>query len=112
MSDAQNDSVGERPSASSMQGVVEDWASFDVRASGPPMSAVERYIAPPEVHPAISDLLVELQQSLAEPVRGITSDGTVIAGLQGTAGRTSTAVIREPVDKPATMPVTSQSSGC
>ena len=90
------DSVGERSSATSMEGVVEDWTSFDVRASGPPMSAVEPFIAPPEVQPAINDLLVELQQSLAEPVRGITCDGTVTPGLfTGTADRTSTAKIRE-----------------
>jgi hypothetical protein len=79
-----------------MEGVVEDWTSFDVRASGPPMSAVEPFIAPPEVQSAINDLLVELQQSLAEPVRGITCDGTVTPGLfTGTAGRTCTAKIRE-----------------
>jgi hypothetical protein len=64
-----------------MEGVVEDWTKFDVRAGGPPMSAVEPFIAPPEVQPAINDLLVELQQSLAEPVRGITCDGTVTPGL-------------------------------
>jgi hypothetical protein len=74
---------------------MSDWTEFGLRHL-PTMSAVEPFSPPPEMAPVIEGLMAVVQQSLAVPVRGITSDGVVIPGLfTSTAGRTSTGAIRE-----------------
>ena len=74
---------------------MSDWTEFGLRHL-PTMSAVEPFSSPPEMAPVIEGLMAVVQQSLAVPVRGITSDGAVIPGLfTSTAGRTSTGAIGE-----------------
>lgn len=74
---------------------MSDWTEFGLRHL-PTMSAVEPFSSPPDMAPVIEGLMADVQQSLAVPVRGVTSDGAVIPGLfTSTAGRTSTGAIRE-----------------
>ena len=59
---------------------MRDWTEFGLRHL-PTMSAVEPFSAAPEMAPVIEGLLAVVQQSLALPVRGITSDGAAIPEL-------------------------------
>ena len=59
---------------------MSDWTEFGLRHL-PTMSAVEPTSSPPDMAPAIEGSMADVQQSLAVPVRGITSDGAVIPGL-------------------------------
>lgn len=78
---------------------MRDWTEFGVSARVPVMTATEPMTAGLEMQPVMDELMATVQRALAEPVRGITSDGAVVPGLfAGTAGRTATAGIREAAD--------------
>lgn len=75
---------------------MKDWTEFGVSPRVPVMNATEPMTAAPDMQPVMDELMATVQRSLAEPVRGITSDGVVVPGLfAGTAGRTDTTGIRE-----------------
>jgi hypothetical protein len=73
---------------------MKDWTEAAVRTA-PPMSAVEPAVFPAEMQPAVGQLLAGLRESVAEPFRGITTEGSVLPGLfTGTGGTVDTAGIR------------------
>jgi Protein of unknown function (DUF3500) len=75
---------------------MRDWTEFGVRAGGPVMSAVEPATFPPAMQPLVDEFTAAARRVVAEPLRGITSDGVIVPGLfAGTAGRTSTAALHE-----------------
>jgi hypothetical protein len=75
---------------------MTDWTGFGLREGILTMSAVEPFTASPEMQPIMDMAMAEVRQSLAAPLRGISSDGAIVEGLfTETAGRTNTAPMRD-----------------
>ena len=77
---------------------MKDWTEYGVRTGGPVMSAVEPATFPPAMQPAVNEIRAAARQVLAEPIRGITSDGVIVPRTvrrHRRAARSTAAPIRE-----------------